>query len=172
PKQKMVRLPIFIRGGSGVVWGLNGSIGRTCRLETFGNGRILFGNNVQLNDNVHVVAHNRIEIGDNVLIASRVFITDLNHGCYDSVEMSSDPSIAPAERPLFSKSVIISKNVWIGEGAAILPGVVIGEGAIIGANAVVTRNIQKNSIAVGVPAKIIKVFDDKNKIWLQVNNEL
>jgi acetyltransferase-like isoleucine patch superfamily enzyme len=63
----------------------------------------------------------------------------------------------PMMRPLISKGkVIIGDNVWIGEGAMILPNVHIGEGAIIAANSVVTKDIPAYSIAVGIPAKIIK----------------
>jgi len=52
--------------------------------------------------------------------------------------------------------------VWVGENAAILPGVTIGDGAIIGANAIVTQNIPPGGIAVGNPAKIIKILNPQN----------
>ena len=52
--------------------------------------------------------------------------------------------------------MIIGKNVWVGEKVTVLPGVHIGEGSIIGANSVVTHDIPPYSIAVGIPAKVIK----------------
>lgn len=55
-----------------------------------------------------------------------------------------------------NKAVIIEDDVWIGQNAVILPGIKIGKGAVIGAGAIVTKDIEPYSIAVGVPAKVIK----------------
>ena len=57
--------------------------------------------------------------------------------------------------------MIIGNNVWIGSGANILPGVSIGDNSIIGAGSVVIKDIPANSVAVGIPAKVIKNLDDK-----------
>jgi acetyltransferase-like isoleucine patch superfamily enzyme len=57
---------------------------------------------------------------------------------------------------LGTKSIVIKDDVWIGQNAIVLPGVTIEKGAVIGAGAVVTKDIGPYSIAVGVPAKIIK----------------
>lgn len=55
-----------------------------------------------------------------------------------------------------NKSVVIGDDVWIGQNAIILPGIHVGKGAVIGAGAIVTKDIPDYSIAVGVPAKVIK----------------
>lgn len=115
--------------------------------------KIIIGNNVNINNDVHIGCINRIEIGDNCLLASRIYISDHNHGSFSE----EDLKIAPNKRPLISKGpVIIKNNVWIGEGVAILPNVTIGENSIIASNAVVTKEIPANCIAAGIPAKIIK----------------
>ena len=63
----------------------------------------------------------------------------------------------PLERPLISKgAVVIENNVWVGEGVVIMPGITIGENSIIGANSVVTKDVPKNTVVGGVPAKILK----------------
>ena len=62
---------------------------------------------------------------------------------------------------LIPKPVKIGKNVWIGANVTILPGVTIGEGAIIAAGAVVNKNVEANTIAGGVPAKLIKQIETK-----------
>ncbi len=114
---------------------------------------IIIGNNVCFNTDIHIGCINRIEIGDNCLFGSRIYITDHDHGS-TSVQ---DMKIPPAQRKLKSKGpVIIGKNVYIGEGVAILSGVRIGENAIIATNAVVTIDVPKNSVVAGIPARIIK----------------
>ena len=115
--------------------------------------KIIIGNNVNINNDVHIGCINRVEIGDNCLLASRIYISDHNHGSFSE----EDLKIAPNKRPLISKGpVIIKNNVWIGEGVAILPNVTIGENSIIASNAVVTKDIPANCVAAGVPAKKIK----------------
>lgn len=118
--------------------------------------KIVIGNNVTFNSDIHIGCVNYIEIGDNCLFASRIYITDHHHGEPTSQMLK----LAPNDRPLVSKGpVIIEKNVWIGEGVAIMPNVTIGENSIIGSNAVVTKNIPANCVAAGVPAKIIKIIN-------------
>ena len=58
------------------------------------------------------------------------------------------------------KPIIVGNNVYIGYGTVILPGVNIGDNVIIGASALVTKDIPSNSVAVGVPAKVIKTIDE------------
>ena len=118
---------------------------------------ILIGNNVAFNPDCHIGCINKIEIGDNCLFASRVFITDHNHG-NSTIEMMNIP---PSSRQLkTSGPVIIGKNVWVGEGAAILSGVTIGDNVIIATNAVVTKDVPKNVIVGGVPARILKIINE------------
>jgi acetyltransferase-like isoleucine patch superfamily enzyme len=115
--------------------------------------KIVIGNNVRMNTDCHIACINRIKIGNDVLIASRVFISDHFHGHTDG----SDLEIAPALRELISKGAVeIGNNVWIGEGVSIMPGVAIGNNCIIGANSVVTKSFPGNSIIAGVPARLIK----------------
>ena len=55
-----------------------------------------------------------------------------------------------------SERIIIGNNVWIGANAIITPGVIIGDNSIIGAGAVVTKDVSKNCIMGGVPARLIR----------------
>ena len=63
--------------------------------------------------------------------------------------------------PLKYAPIVIKDGAHIGIGSIIMPGVTIGEGAIIGAGSVVTRDIPPYCVAVGVPAKVIKTFENK-----------
>lgn len=118
--------------------------------------QIIIGNNVCFNTDIHIGCIDRVEIGDNCLFGSRIYITDHDHGSTSP----SDILLPPIERKLYSKGpVIIEKNVYVGEGVSILSGVTIGENSIIATNAVVTKNVPKNSIVAGIPARVIKVLN-------------
>lgn len=155
--------PAFIAGHRYISIGTNFSSRGRLRIEAYDtflqqkfSPSIIIGNHVCFNFDCHVGCIDKIIIKDNVLIGSRVLIIDHAHG-----EFTKDYlEVAPALRNLTSKGpVIIEENVWIGEGAAILPNVTIGANSIIGANAVVTKDVPANSIAIGIPARVIKTIN-------------
>lgn len=129
------------------------------------NPQIIIKDNVSVNDSVHIAATNYVEIGNNVLMASKIFISDHNHGFYTG-ENQSNPETPPNYRGVSSnKRIVIEDNVWIGEFVAVLPGVTIGKGSIIGSNSVVSKSIPPHSIAVGSPARVIKQYNSITKKW-------
>jgi lipopolysaccharide O-acetyltransferase len=170
PGARIVRRPVFVRGKRWISIGRGFTSGRGLRLEALGSEAqtaliIRIGKGVQVNDYVHIAGIQSVEIGDRVLIASRVFITDHNHGSYGDNGQHCDPMTPPARRPLCAVPVVIEEDVWIGESVSVLPGVTIGRGSIIGCNSVVTRSIPAASIAVGSPARVVKVFDAELRQW-------
>jgi lipopolysaccharide O-acetyltransferase len=172
PAARIIRLPFDIRNRRYIKLGKGFTSGRGCRIEAYpGRGTkdpvLVIGANVQINDYVHITAANSVTIGNNVLIASKVYISDVSHGLYKG-ENSSSPEVAPADRKLVSSSVTIHDNVWIGDGVCVLPGVTIGYGSIIGANAVVNKDVPPESIAVGIPARIVKKYSTETKQWDQI----
>jgi lipopolysaccharide O-acetyltransferase len=130
--------------------------------------KIIIGQHVRVSRFVHIAATHFVEIGDNVLIGSRVVITDHNHGQY-SGEEHTPPNIAPSERPLDrGRRTVIARNVWLCEGVVVTPGSSIGEGSVIGANSVVAGNIPAFSIASGAPATVRKRFDFDTRKWCNI----
>ena len=130
---------------------------------------LTIGNDVVVGYSVHIAAAKCVRIGNNVLMGSRVIITDHNHGIYRGDSQSS-PLDRPAARVLSCDSeVVVGDNVWIGDGAAILPGAHIGSGSIIAANCVVTGTIPKHCVAAGIPARIVKEYDFDAHSWVPVD---
>ena len=62
-----------------------------------------------------------------------------------------------------TKPITVGNNVWIGAGSTILAGVEIGDNTVIGAGSVVTKSIPSNVVAVGVPCKILREINEKDK---------
>ena len=153
----LIRQPTRIRGFSYIRLGKSFVTGYNCRLEVIKSSPhirplLYIGNDVQINDRCHIAVAQSIEIGNNVLIASNVFITDHDHGSFDE----SNLKVAPKERALVCKPVIIGDNVWIGQNCVILKGVTIGNNCVIAAGSVVTKSTPPNSLVAGLPAKVIK----------------
>lgn len=143
------------------------------RLDAFPHqgvtGTVLrIGNDVQVNDYVHIAAVESVILGDRVLIASKVFISDHNHGDFKGDGPHVSPTVAPIERALFVAPVVIADDVWIGEGAAVLPGVSIGKGAVIGAMSVVTRDVPEFCVAAGSPARLLKRYNFDTSAWEKI----
>lgn len=170
-KARIIRFPFDLRGKKYIDISEGFTTGVGCRIEAYpvGENKVLqIGKNVQINDYVHISALVNVTIGDNVLIASKVFISDLNHGSYGTDDIHDSPNTPPNERKLYAKPVIIEDNVWLGEFVTVLPGVVIGRGTIVGANSVVSKSLPPYVIAVGTPAKPVKVYNFESEKWESV----
>lgn len=174
PGQRIIRKGFVVRGRRMVDFGSGLTTGVGCRIEAFATGKIAvkkiqFGSHVQINDYVHVSAIEHVSIGDETLIASHVYISDNSHGDYSGADNDSSPYIAPVKRAYRVARVKIGARVWIGEGAIVMPGVEIGDGAVIGAHSIVNKDIPANCIAVGAPAKCIKIWNDNSQKWERYN---
>ena len=173
-ESRLIRFPFDIRGRKYINLGKNLTLGKYCRFEVFPhlmvdgeNVKLRIGENVQMNDNVHICAMQSVEIGDNVLMASNIYISDNSHGFYNGDNMKhSSPDISPIKRSYYMAPVKIEEKVWICQGVVINPGVTIGKGSIIGANSVVTHSIPPYSIAVGAPANVIKHYNFDRACWI------
>ncbi|MCM0668663.1 acetyltransferase [Flavobacterium tyrosinilyticum] len=168
---RLVRFPIDLRGAKYIKVSKGFTTGVGCRLEAYPMNReqtMFFGENVQMNDYVHITAMKSVIIGSNVLLASKIYISDCSHGSYNGDEFDSNPNIIPNKRTLIAKPVVINDNVWLGEFVSVLPGVVIGKGTIVGANSVVSKSLPPYVIAVGSPAKPIKEFNFETQKWVKI----
>ena len=162
-----------VLGTKSIYTGEKISMGRHAWIEAVSsnNGQmfnpvIKIGNNFCASERLHISAINHIEIGDNCLFGSCVYISDHNHGSNKGT-LQSMPSEPPLQRVLFSHgSVIIGENVWMGDNVVVIGPVSIGNGVIIAANSVVTKDIPNDVMVAGIPAKIIKIFDWVTNTWI------
>lgn len=172
PAARIIRFPFDVRGKKMIQIGCGFTTGTGCRIEAFKTSddlckiKIVIGNNVQINDHVHISALQSVKIGDNVLMAGHVYISDNQHGSYE-LWGGTNPGIPPKERNYLVSEIVIEENVWIGEGVIILPGVTVGYGCIIGAHSVVNKSIPRLSMAVGSPARVVKFYDEKRQMWVR-----
>ena len=125
---------------------------------------IKIGNGSCLGHFNHIYATNSIIIGENVLTADKVYITDNLHG-YQNI------NIPIMNQPIKQiGKVVIGDGSWLGENVCII-GAKIGKNCVIGANSVVTKDIPDFCVAVGVPANIIKRYCLLTKDWKKTNNK-
>lgn len=108
---------------------------------------ISMGKNFFANHNLIILDAEKVEIGDNVYIAPNCCISTAGHPTdYETRNQGLE----------YALPIKIGNNVWIGANVSILPGVTIGSNVVIGAGSVVNKDIKPNSVAVGVPCKVIK----------------
>ena len=118
---------------------------------------IYFGNNCEVNMNCTFLDDNVIRIGNNALIAPNVQIYTAYHPTNAIARFGQpgqDGSFAFCKTQ--TAPVVIGDRVWIGGGAIIMPGVTIGDNVVIGAGSVVTKDIPSNSIAYGIPCRVVR----------------
>lgn len=124
-------------------------------------GQIRVGNDCVFGYNNHITAVKSVLIGNAVLTANNVYISDNLHGFEDV----SQPIMHQPVK--FKREVIVGDGSWIGENACII-GAHVGKNCVIGANAVVTKDIPDFSVAVGVPARVIRQYDVVRREWMTV----
>ena len=112
-----------------------------------------FGKNIKVGKDVFVNSgccfqdQGGVTLGDGCLVGHNVVFATLDHDKRPG--RRGDMTAAP---------IVVGKDVWIGAHATILKGVTIGDGAIVAAGAVVTRDVPPNTIAAGVPARVVKTI--------------
>jgi acetyltransferase-like isoleucine patch superfamily enzyme len=107
-------------------------------------GRIEIGDRCAINSHAKLFGHGSIHIGSQSQIGPAAILTTTSHDYQNNLEAVFLP-------------ITIGRNSWIGAGSIVLPGVSVGDNCVIGAGSVVTKSIPSNAVAVGNPAKVIKV---------------
>ena len=132
----------------------NVSIGSNCVLKEGvkicpcnANAKICIGKNTSIGYNTYIFASKNIEIGNDCMIAPFVYIVDSDHSIKKGIKMNQQPNLV--------SPIKIGDDVWIGSHVTVLRGVTIENGAVIGTKSVVNKNVGKNEVFAGIPAKKI-----------------
>jgi acetyltransferase-like isoleucine patch superfamily enzyme len=120
-------------------------------------GEVSIGAKTVLGQECTISAFQHVSIGRECVIADRVMLIDFDHG------------VVEVDRPvrqqgIYKRDVRVGNNVWIGYGACILRGVTVGDNAIIGTSSVVTRDVPANAVVAGVPARVIRMRDEPERM--------
>ena len=116
-------------------------------------GKLVVGPRTIFGHHCTIGVKESVRIGADCLIAELVSIRDSDH-------VISDRAVPYREQGHVTSPVVIGANVWLGSQVVVARGVHIGENSVVGAGAVVTRDIPPNSLAVGVPARVIRALGD------------
>jgi len=139
---------IHLLGAGDFICGRNVRFARNITMKASRGGLIEIGDDCLITDGVYIAAEKSVAIGARTMLGPKVMIFDADHGIA--------PGIPPRDQPTVPKPVKIGAGCWLGAGVIVLRGVTIGDGAVIGAGAVVTRDIPPNTVAIGIPARVIK----------------
>lgn len=159
--------PMLIKGYKNIDIGKNVLIRNYARIEVVqpqNDSVIVIGNNVNIEQNVHIIGRCKIVIGNNVTITPNCSIVDVIHP-YEDIWDETKIGNRISDK---CKPVIIGEGTFIGTKSHVNPGVIIGKHCIIGANSVVTSNLPDYTVATGAPAKIIRKFSAEENKWIKV----
>ena len=157
--------PLFINNFKRIFIGKKVRIFPGIRIEVLNNNAsIKFDDSVAIGQNVHITSASELVIGKKTTILGNVVITNIDHD-YQEID----------RHILEQKHVItetqIGENCFIGYGAVIQAGTILGRQCIVGANAVVRGHFPDYCVIVGIPAKIVKRYDEKSAVWKKTNSK-
>ena len=131
-------------------------LGKDVRLApnvSFANGeRIALGDQVQVGARCSLWAgksKSRIRVGERTTFGPECFVTAADYGLAAGARIT--------DQEMVERDITIGADCWIGARAILTAGVTVGDGAVIGAGSVVTRDVPAGAIAVGVPARVLKM---------------
>lgn len=128
---------------------MHGTIFHVFNYRNLPQAGITTGKNCFFGEYTCIRGQGGVKIGDGVYTGTQVQIAAVNH-------VFSDPDTFIKDQGITAEGIIIEDDVWLGSGVVVVDGVTIGKGSVVGAGAVVTKSLPPYSVAVGVPAKVVK----------------
>lgn len=157
--------PVFIGNFKRIFIGKRVRIFPGARIEVIGNNAsIVFEENISIGQNLHITSASQLLVGKNTTILESVMITNIDHD-YQEIDKHI------LEQKHIISETKIGENCFIGYGAVIQAGTILGKQCIVGANAVVRGTFPDYSVIVGVPARIVKRYDEKSGVWRKTDKD-
>ena len=122
------------------------------------------GRNFFANFNLTVQDDARVFIGDNCYFGPNVTLVTPIHPLLAAERNRIDGPDGKPHRLCYAKPIYIGNSCWLGASVTVCPGVTIGENCVIGAGSVVTEDIPANSLAAGVPCRVIRTLSDTDSL--------
>jgi acetyltransferase-like isoleucine patch superfamily enzyme len=158
--RSVIAPPVRIDGEERIAVGAGVFVGPGCWLHVEGDGRQVA---LELGDRSSIGAYSALSavqsvvIGKRVLTARHIYVSDHSHEF-------GQPALAVRDQGLTKIAAVeICDGAWLGEAVVVCPGVRIGRGAVIGANSVVTTDVPDGGVAVGAPARVVRVRADPER---------
>ncbi|MDO9353269.1 MAG: acyltransferase [Solirubrobacteraceae bacterium] len=126
-------------------------VGDDCKLRVHA-GRLEIGAKTVVGQECTFSTYESITLGRECIVADRSMFIDFDH----AVMLIESPI---RQQGLYSRPVRVGHNVWVGYGACFLRGTTTGDNAIVGTYAVVTKDLPDNAVAVGAPARVVRLRD-------------
>ena len=161
-KMTYIGKPCFIEGCKNLRIGNKVRIFPGIRIEAMNKGKVIIGNNVAIEQNVHITcAEKPLKIGNDVTVLANTFITNVNHDYQDINKSVLDQGISVLDTE-------IGDGCFIGYGAAIQAGTKLGKHCVVGAKTVVKGTYPDYCVIVGNPARVVKKYNPQTKKWERV----
>ncbi len=158
----LINRPRYVHLGNHVTIQKNASMNLHPKDRKSREGLVFVGNGVHISQGCIISALNSIIIEEDVIVGPNVMIID-------NTRIPGDVRFPIKDQKLKIGSVRIGAGSFIGYGACVLPNVDIGKHCVIGALSVVNQDIPSYSVAVGVPARVVKRYDFERQAWVKEN---
>lgn len=132
--------------------GLDVQPGFQCDVGT----NISCGDRCTFNFNVTILDGAPVTFGDNCMVGPGCLISTTGH----PLSAAGRRDREAYSKPVHAKPVHVGSDVWLGGNVSVMPGVTIGDNVVVGAGAVVTHDIPSNSLALGVPARVVRTLEE------------
>lgn len=167
-KNSYIKRPFNINEREKISIGSNSFIHNNCEIIMISNNvkkvfnpKLIIGDNIYIGKFFHLHCMSNIVIGNGCVISDNVFISAASH--------SFDPYCGNImQQELTFADIVICDNTFIGRNVFIGQGVVLGEHCVVGANSVVTKSFEPYSMIGGIPAKVLKRYDQIKKEWIKI----
>ncbi len=157
--------PVFIGNFKRIFIGKRVRIFPGARIEVVDkNSSIVFEDNISIGQNFHITSGGNLVIGKNTTFAENIMVTNIDHD-YQEIDKHI------LKQKYIIKETKIGENCFIGYGAVIQAGTILGKQCIVGSNSVVRGTFPDYCVIVGVPARIVKRYDEKSGFWKKTDKD-